>query len=162
MPPNLFRDRNGVAALEFALVVPMLLTIFAGLSDFLFAFSDQIQLASGVASGAAYAFNQAQNVSGTASPVSSSDVQAKVLSSLSLPNVSVTVTGPSLNCITKSNSTPPIASLTSGTAGTTCSSGQSPANYLVITASYIYTPIMPFYSTLAKTTLTENAVVRLY
>lgn len=162
MRRNFFHDRTGVAALEFALVVPVLLTIFAGLSDFLLAFSDQIQLASGVASGAAYAFNQAQNVSGTASPVSSNDVQAKVLSSINLPNVSVTVTGPSLDCITKSNTTPPVASLTAGTAGTTCASGQSPANYLVITASYTYTPMMPFYSTLANTTLTENAVVRLY
>ncbi len=156
------QSRDGVAVLEFALVVPVLLTIFAGLSDFLLAFSDRIQLASAVAGGASYAFNQGQNVSGTAQAVSATDVKAKILSSLNLPNVSVTVTGPSLDCVTNSSGVPPVATLTAATAGTACTNGQSPATYVVITASYTYSPMMPFYSTLSSTALTENAVVRLY
>ena len=155
-------SRDGVAVLEFALVVPVLLTIFAGLSDFLLAFSDRIQLASAVAGGAAYAFNQGQNVSGTAQAVSATDVKAKILSSVSLSNVSVTVTGPSLDCISNSSTVPPAATLTAATAGAACPNGQAPATYVVITASYIYNPMMPFYSTLSSTALTENAVVRLY
>lgn len=162
MRQTLVQSRDGVAVLEFALVVPVLLTIFAGLSDFLLAFSDRIQLASGVASGAAYAFNQGQNVSGTAQAVSATDVKAKILSSINLSNVSVTVAGPSLDCISDSSSVPPVATLTAATAGTACPNGHPPATYVVITASYTYNPMVPFYSTLTNTALTENAVVRLY
>ncbi len=162
MQPTFAQSRDGVAVLEFALVVPVLLTIFAGLSDFLLAFSDRIELASGVAGGAAYAFNQGQNVSGTAQAVSATDVKAKIVSSINLPNVSVTVTGPSLGCISNSSTVPPAATLTAATAGTACPNGQPPATYVVITASYTYNPMMPFYSTLSSTALTENAVVRLY
>ena len=162
MRKTFVQSRDGVAVLEFALVVPVLLTIFAGLSDFLLAFSDRIQLASAVAGGASYAFNQGQNVSGTAQAVSATDVKTKILSSINLPNVSVNVTGPSLDCISNSSSVPPVATLTAATAGTACPNGRSPATYVVIRASYTYNPMMPFYSTLSSTALTENAVVRLY
>lgn len=159
---NFLQNCRAVAVLEFALIVPVLLTILAGISDFLLAYSDHIQIASGLANGAAYAFNQAQNVSGTAPPASSSDVQTKVLSSINLPNVTASVSGPSLNCISSSASTPPAAILTSATVGSACPNGQMPGTYMVLSASYLYTPLMPFYSTLASLTLTENAVVRLY
>jgi Flp pilus assembly protein TadG len=159
---NLFRDRDGVAAIEFALIVPVLLTMIGGMTDFPLAFGDQIQIATGVAAGAAYAFNQTQNVSGTTPTVSSGDVQIKVLSAINLPNVSVAVSRPSLDCISTSTSTPPAATLTLAAAGSTCPNGNPPGTYMVIAASYVYTPIMPLYSTLASLTLIKSAVVRLY
>jgi Flp pilus assembly protein TadG len=161
---NLFHNCDGVAAIEFALILPVLIVIVGGLTDFPFAFSDEIQIAAGVADGAAYAFSQAQNVSGSAPTVSSSDVQSKVLASISLPNVQVTVSGPTLDCVsTNTTSTPPVATLTPATAGSTCGPSKNPpGTYMVIVASYLYTPIMPLYSELTSTTLTKSAVVRLY
>jgi Flp pilus assembly protein TadG len=161
---NLFHNRSGVAAIEFALVVPVLLMIVGGLSDFPVALLDEIQIATGVADGAAYAFSKAQNISGTLAPVSSSDVQSKVLGAINLPNVTVTVTPPTLGCVShNTTSTPPVTTLIPATAGSTCgASNNPPGTYMVITASYVYSPVMPLYSQLTSTTLTKSVVVRLY
>lgn len=159
---DLFRDRDGAAALECALIVPVLLAIVGGLIDFPLAFLDQIQIATGVADGAAYAFGQAQNVTGTTPAVSWNDVESKVSSAINLPNVKLTGSDPSINCISTSNSTPSAATLTLATAGSTCPDGTLAGTYMVIAASYVYTPIMPLYSRLASMTLTKSVVVRLY
>lgn len=160
---NLLNSRGGIAAVEFALVAPVLLTIVAGLSDFPLALSDRMKIAGGVADGAGYAFNQGQDPLGTMSAVSDSDVQSRVRSSINLPNVQVKVSGPSLYCFSNSSTgNPPSTALTLAAVGSTCPNGNPPGTYIVISASYVYTPLLPFYSTLATTTLTESAAVRLY
>jgi Flp pilus assembly protein TadG len=160
---NLFHNCSGVAAIEFALVAPVLLMIVGGLSDFPAALLDEIQIATGVADGAAYAFSKAQNLSGTLAPVDFGDVQSKVSSSINLPNVTVTVTPPTLGCVSHTTGTPPVTTLTTVQPGSTCGARNNPpGTYMVITASYVYSPIMPLYSQLRSTTLTKSVVVRLY
>jgi hypothetical protein len=43
----------------------------------------------------------------------------------------------------------------------TCASGNLPGTYVGINATYTYSPLMPFYTSFASTTLTEAAIVRL-
>jgi len=149
------QDRRGIAAVELALIAPVLLSVLAPLTDFTLALSDRMQLAAAVEAGAAYAFNQGQLLEGTQQSVSASDVQAKVLAGTRL-GATVQVTGPSTYCISST------ATLIAGTPGTACANGNPPGTYMIITASYHYSPMLPVYSMMAATTLTETASVRLY
>ena len=150
------RDRRGVAALELALVAPVLLAMFGSLTDFTLALSDRMRIAGAVAGGAQYAFNQGQLLAGSQQSVSATDVQSKVQGGTNLAGLAVAVTGPTLYCVAS-------AALTAGRAGTKCASGSLPGTYVIITASYHYTPMLPFYSMMARsTTLSETASVRLY
>lgn len=158
-----FRHRQCTASIEFAIVCPLLLAIVAGLSDFPLAFWRHSLIETGVANGAAYAFQQMQTDLTQSQTVSTSAIQAVVLDSIDLPNVSVTVTPPALECVTINNATTPAtASLTPATAGSTCSDGSLPGTYISITATYDYVPLMPFYSEMTNTTITETANVRAY
>jgi Flp pilus assembly protein TadG len=147
-------DRRGIAALEFVVIAPALLTMLASLADFGLALRDRTQLAAAVDAGAAYAFAQGQAVADTTQSVSATDVQAKVLAATAL-GATVSVTGPATYCIVN-------AALTAGTAGTACPNGNPPGTYMIITASFRYRPMLPVYSLMAATTLTETASVRLY
>lgn len=148
-------DRRAVAALELALVAPVLLAMFASLTDFTLALSDRMRIAGAVAAGTVYAFNQGQLLAGSPQSVSAADVQSEVQGSTNLAGVAVSVTGPTLYCVTN-------AALSTGHAGTKCANGSLPGTYVVITASYHYTPMLPLYSMAAPTTLSETASVRLY
>lgn len=158
------RDCNGVAALELALIAPILLTIAGGLADFGLAFGDRTQLAHAVANGAAYAF-ATQETSGSIGSVSASSVQAAVQASTALSSVAVAVAGPEPGCVqTNRTASPPTSTLNvvSAAYGTPCPNGNPVGTYMVITATYTYRPLMPFYSTLASQTITASATVRLY
>jgi Flp pilus assembly protein TadG len=153
--------RSGVAAVEFALIMPVLLAVIGGLTDFGLAFLDQCELAAAVTAGSQYAFSQGQ-INQTAQ---AHDVQQKVQNALALVGASVTVTGPTLYCVTRNiAANPPATSFNSeaAVAGQTCKSGNLPGTYVVITAAYTYSPIMPLYSQVARTTLQEVAYVRLF
>lgn len=179
---RLTRDIRGVAALELAIVAPVLLTITGGLADFGLAFSAKTQLAQAVASGGAYAFAVQETVGSTGS-VSAVNVCAAVLASTTLAggggcstvnstavsgsasNVAVTVVGPEPGCTqTNTSGSPPTStvSLASSSYGTLCPSGSPVGTYVIITAQYTYQPVMPFYSGLASQVLTASATVRLY
>jgi Flp pilus assembly protein TadG len=159
--PELLVARDGTAAIEFALILPILLAVIGGLADFGLAFFDQCQLAAAVTAGSQYAFSQGQ-LNQTAQ---ASDVQGKVQNALALAGASITITGPTLSCVTRNTaSSPPTTSFSNQTiaAGQTCNSGNLPGTYMVILATYNYSPIMPLYSQLARTTLRETAYVRLF
>jgi Flp pilus assembly protein TadG len=168
------RQRKGVAAVEFALIAPVLLIILGGLTDFGLVFGDQIRLDHAVSNGATYAFVAQQSASSFSS-VSAASVQAVVQAATSLSPVTVQIEGPEAGCIqTNSSSTPPTSSLCTATStnctpdsgpptyGTPCPNGNPVGTYMVITAQYAYQPLMPFYSRLGNTTLSATATVRLY
>ncbi|MDQ2762839.1 MAG: pilus assembly protein, partial [Pseudomonadota bacterium] len=81
-----------MAAIEFAIIVPVLLLLLGGLADFALAFRSKGLLASSVAQGAEYAF--------LAGPVvSAAFVQSVVAQKLALSPADVTVTGPACACV---------------------------------------------------------------
>ena len=146
---NIARDGRGVAALEFAIVLPVLLALLGCLADFGLAFWYKGLLAASVAQGAQYAFLARMNLSTAA-------VQGIVGRKLSLPPDAVVVTAPACGCASGMPAT------VSGTAcGATCPNGATAGAYVTITARYAYTPIMPLYSWLAGTTLVESTTMRL-
>jgi Flp pilus assembly protein TadG len=153
---------RGTAAVEFALILPFLLAVVGGLVDFGFVFFDQCKLAAAVTAGSQYAFSQGQ-LNQTAQ---AADVRSKVQNALALTGATVPLPSPpTLKCVTRNTTfIPPTTSFNSQaiTAGQTCASGNLPGTYMTITATFIYTPIMPFYSHVASTTLQEIAYVRLF
>lgn len=160
------RSRHGrrcVAAIEFAITCPILLVIVAGLADFPLSFWDHSLIETGVASGAAYTFAQMQADLGQNKVVSASNIKAVVQDAITLPNVSVAVTGPRLACVlVDTTSSPPAVTLAAAQVGSTCPNGSLPGTYVSITATYNYVPLMPFYGAMTSTTITETANVRAY
>lgn len=149
---RLLRSRRATAALEFALVTPVLLIMLGGVVDFGLVMLARSQLASAVAQGAEYAI-------ATGSSVSPASVKTLVQSASPLSGVTATVSpssGAACYCVTGT----PLA-LTSHICSSACPDGSSPGIYLTIKAQYTYQPILPFYSQLAATTLSEQAEVRL-
>lgn len=157
------RDTRCVAALEFAITCPLLLTVVGGLADFPMAFWEHSLIETGVADGATYAFQQMQAALGQNNSISTSAISSVVKDSINLANVSVQVTQPALECVSvDQTTTPPTATLTAAQPGTTCPDGNLPGTYISITASYTYSPMLPFISQLTSKTITETANVRAY
>lgn len=152
MKPLLARtacDNRGLAGLEFAMTISVLLLLLGGVTDFALAFWNKGLLASSVAQGAHYAFL----VSPT---VSASSVQGIVRKKLSLPTDNVTITGPACFCIRGM----PAATVAIA-CHQLCPGDKTPITYVSISARYIYTPMLPLYSQMATSTFTEAATVRL-
>ncbi len=155
-------DQRGVAALEFALVAPVLLLLLGGVTDFGLIMSGKSQLANGVAQGVQYALLQGPGVS-------AANVKAMVQTGSSRSglkaSVTATITGPACYCVAGQ----PAALVTSSPAlsasyactGTCPSPAMAPGVFVTIAASYVYQPLMPFYSKLANTTVHETATARL-
>lgn len=142
--------RSGVAALEFALLCPVLLLLLGGLSDFGLAFHSAMQLANGVANAAQYAFLVGANVD-------AKTLLDIVTSSSGLSNVHSSTIGP--YCYCPSGSPPTLGNAV--TCGTTCPDGGVAGTYITITASYTYTPMMPGFQYVGDATLSQSATVRL-
>lgn len=157
------RDTRCIAAIEFAITCPLLLTLVAGLADFPMAFWTHSLIETGVADGATYAFQQMQAALGQNQSVSTNAIALVVTDSINLANVSVAVAQPALECVSiDQTTTPPTARLTAEPAGTTCPNGSLPGTYVSITVSYTYSPMMPFFSHVTSTKMTETANVRVY
>lgn len=144
-----WRDRRATAALEFALVGPALVALLGGTADLGLSTVCRNQLAEAVADGAQFAFK-------TGATITAATVQNMVQAASGLSGVTAVVTGPALYCVGGSPAT-----LTSSTAGQTCSDGTAPGTYLTISASYTYQQLMPLSSTFLNTTLQQSATVRL-
>jgi Flp pilus assembly protein TadG len=143
-------DISGVSATEFALLLPFLALITAGVVDFGLAFGAKLQLSNAVSQGTQFAFM-------TGPTVTAGQVQTVVQTATSLPSVSVTTTysGTSCYCLT---GTPP--ALAAQTCGTPCADASVPGKYVSVTASYTYTPIFPSFGLIPNSQLSESAVVR--
>jgi Flp pilus assembly protein TadG len=155
------RGGRAVAAVEFALIAPVLMVILAGASDLGFREWSRSCLANAVAQGAYYAFRTGPNVSTTT-------VNTLVTNASTLAGVTVnTIAAVACYCPTGTPAVlgSPVTPCTRACpADVTLPAGILPGKYLVITATYQLTPIIPFYSILqtpTQKTITEKATVRL-
>jgi Flp pilus assembly protein TadG len=166
--PALTGNRRGVAAVEFAIIAPVLLLLLGGVVDFGLALATRSQLANGVAQGVQYALLTGPSVTGTSVQ---SVVRAAALRSGVTGTVTVTTTdssaahhaGPACYCVGGEPATLSAYATMSGTytcTGTCPSPDMAPGVFLVITASYVYQPLMPL-SQLVTPTLSETVTVRL-
>jgi Flp pilus assembly protein TadG len=156
------KDRQGVAAIEFAIVAPVLLMMLAGITDFGLIRTGKSQMANGVAQGIEYALLQGPSV--TAANVISM-IQAGAIRAGLTNTVTVVVTGPACYCVTGFPAalvTPSVALSGSFTCTNTCTApAVAAAPFMIVTASYVYQPLLPFYSKLATPTVSETITVRL-
>jgi Flp pilus assembly protein TadG len=157
-------DRRGVAAIEFAIVAPVLLMVLAGTADFGLIRFGKSQMANGVAQGIEYALLQGPSV--TAANVISM-VQAGATRAGLANSVTVVVTGPACYCVTTASFPAALVTPSTALSGTytctnTCTSpAVAPAPFMTVRASYVYQPLLPFYSQLASPTVAETIMVRL-
>jgi Flp pilus assembly protein TadG len=143
--------RPGNAYVEFGLICPLLVSTLGTIADFGLSIWARSRLSAAVSNASQYAAVAGPNVT-------SANVKSSVAQSVTpLSGVTVTITGPGCYC---TSGTP--ASMKPASACTTvCASGNMPGTYVGITATYTYSPLMPFYATFASTTLTETSIVRL-
>jgi Flp pilus assembly protein TadG len=134
--------------MEVALAAPVLLLLLGNLADYGLMLRRHAQLASGVANAAQYAAL-------TGASVSVSTLQAVANASSWLPGA--TSTAMAANCYCPSGSPATLGPAVSCEAP--CSSGTAPQRYVTVSASYVYTPIMPGPTGLTATTLTSSATV---
>jgi Flp pilus assembly protein TadG len=154
-------DRRGLAALEFALIAPVLLMILGGVVDLGLATVGRSRLANGLAQGVQQALATGPGISAASIRIFVQNGASR--SGLTEP-VTVTVSGPACYCITGSPaalgaSTP--LSAANACTGTCSPSASGPGAFVVITASYSYQPIMPLYSTVLSTTVSQTVTARL-
>lgn len=179
----LFKSRSGIAAIEFAFIVPILLVLLMGavdISQMLFAY---YRLDQAVAAGAQYAVLNAANVNSTsgatlasniATIVSNADGSAWANDSVVVNNgPSVTITNGNSqssgtlanadSCYCPSGTAP---SLTWGSAvicSMACGAGSNAGlsgKYVTVTASVAYTPILQIYPLFNNSTLTQSQAVQ--
>lgn len=146
---SLLHDRSGLAAIEFAVVGPLLIALLGVMVDMGLSQALENRLAQAVSAGAQYAFT-------VGATVTSGSIQSAVQNGTTLSGVTAAVTGPGLYCTTGSPAT-----LSADPAGTTCADGTLPGTYVRIVASYTYTPLLPQVSTMVSTNLQQSATVRL-
>ena len=153
---------RGIAALEFALVAPVMLIILGGIVDYGLGFYDKALLNNGIAAGAEYAvLNASSLVSNGAAQQTAIETLVQNASGLSGVSVSPAPTGinPTTYSCVDSTASPP--TLTSSSKGATCSNGAPAGVYVVITAQYTYTPLLSALSGMGSTTLTQSTTVQI-
>jgi Flp pilus assembly protein TadG len=143
------RFNAGSVAVEFAVAIPFVLVLLAGLIDTAFLVRAKMRLSNGVAAAGRYATLAGPSVSSTT-------LSGVVSASSNLTGATATVTGPACYC---TSGTP--AALASATCGSTCGDGSSGATYVKIIGKYTYSPIMPGYSAIVGGNLTETVVAQL-
>jgi Flp pilus assembly protein TadG len=154
-------DQRGLAALEFALVAPILLIILGGITDFGLIMVGRSRLANGVAQGTQLALLTGAGV--TASMLATSVQNGASRAGLA-EMVTVTVSGPACYCVEGFPAT--LGSKSALSASNTCTGtcpalASGPGAFVTIVAKYTYRPLMPLYSLLSSPTVTQTTTVRL-
>ena len=157
------RGRRGVAALELALILPVLVPLLLGVADFSMAYHRQLQLSATLAAGAEYAFSKGQNEVGTSLD---NDVTTFVnaVTPVTLKALSVTYNNgdsSTTNCYCVDGATPAYTGPV--TCGAACSdgSGSTAGKYLAISGTVSYSPLFSVDSVIFPTSFTQNVMVRL-
>jgi Flp pilus assembly protein TadG len=141
------RSQRATAAVEFALVAPVLLLLLGGLLEFGWAVWSDSALCNAVSQASYHAFL-------TGSGVSPSSIATMTEQASALRGVTATASPAACYCASGTPATPtPAASCT-----TTCADGTTPGTYTTIVAQYTVPAFMPLF---ASPTITETAIVRL-
>lgn len=180
MSGSLFRDRSGVASVEFALFLPLFCMLLAGVVDLGGALYTKFKLDSAVTAGANYAQVNAANVGATNGQTLANNIATVVESSegSTWANDTVVVNnGPATSVSSGSSSTSGTASNadacycptgtassvtwgSSATCGSSCAGGGYAGKFVVITASQTYTPLFASYGFVNNNTISASSMVQ--
>ena len=154
-------DQSGVAALELALVAPILVTLMIASIDFGAAVLSKAQISQALALAAEYTTLAGQNT--TTSPtnatiMANAKTYAGSLTSnfVGTPTVTVTLNN---GAATGSTCCPGTTWTCSASTPFTCKDGSSPGTYLTIAVSYPFKPLISTDTRLLGKVLTDSIVV---
>jgi Flp pilus assembly protein TadG len=154
--------RSGVAAMELALVSPVLVALIIASVDVGAAFLSKAQIVQAVTTAGEYATLAGQNPNKIASATIAANAKtyASAVSSILLGTPTVTVL---INNGAATGSTCCVGSAWTCSTSTTftCADGSVPGNYITITASYPYKAIFAADKLLTGKVLTDTIVARL-
>lgn len=174
------RDQRGVAAIEFALIVPVMLLIMAGMIDIGASLYTRFQLTAAVAAAANSALVQAASVNSTSGPglagslatIASTAQGASVVSSTVTVNngpigtasngssrVGGTATGADA-CYCPSGAAPVIAWGLAKTCAAACPGGGYAGKFVVVTASRPFQPLFLSFGIVSAGTVTISSIVQ--
>lgn len=148
-----FRDIRAVAAVEFALISPVLFMLLAAAVDFGLFNKGRTQLNQAISAGAEYA-----QLKGTAA--TAANVQSFIVAASQLSGVTSTATAPACFCIIGDVSSRQLSAET--TCVTLCPDNVSKSTYfMTISATYSYRSLMPFWDSFVGGTATASTTVQL-
>ena len=145
---DLLRAAEGTAAVEFALVAPILMGMLVPVADLSMAFAQRMQVQQAAQAGAQYALLHPWN-SSSASNISNAVTAASNLSGVSASPAPFQFCG----C-------PNGSAIASATCGSTCSDSTTAGYYVTVSARYTYTPAVPYSLLGSSVTLSAQSTVR--
>jgi uncharacterized membrane protein len=140
----LLRDTRGLAAVELALVLPIVLLLLGGVIDFSRFATQRTQVRAAAQAGADYALRKGWNASSVTSSISASS--ALSVTALPAPRI---ITA----CLSGSQIIE--------TASSTCATGIRPGRYVVSSARATFSPLMPWPGIILPATLEGAAFARI-
>ena len=177
---RLMRQRDGTAAVELALITPLLLILLAGIVDFSRAYTQEIQLSAAVAAAAQYALINASSVNSTTAATLAATLSGIVANSngTAWSGATVTVndgaTSTVVNGTTTSGGTPANANScwcptgnskswgwgAAATCGTSCVGGTLAGKFVTVTGTRLFSAIFGNYGLISNRTLTQSTIVQ--
>jgi Flp pilus assembly protein TadG len=177
---HLREQRNGTAAVELALVAPMLLILFAGIVDFARVYDQEIELSSGVAAAANYALTNAASINSGSAASLAATLSGIVANSNGAAWAGATVTvndgatSAVSNGVASSSGTAANANScwcptggsaswgwgAAATCGSACTGGTLAGKFVTITGTRPFSAIFGAYGLIGNTTLHQSTIVQ--
>jgi len=162
---SILRQNRGTAAIELALISPMLLILLAGIIDFGRVYREEIELSAAVAAAAQYALVNAASINST-NAASLATTLTGIVANTNGPSwasASVTVNnGPANanNCWCPTGASTTWGWGSAATCGSTCAGGTLAGKFVMITGTRSFSAIFTSYGLIGNTTLNQSAIVQ--
>ncbi len=147
---EMWRDVTGVSAVEFALVLPILIGMLIPLGDLGFGFYAQMRVQNAAAAGAQYAIMHGWNNGANVSAIEAAVTSATTLASVAALPAPVEACG----CASGTS----IAPIDCNAA---CPNGNTPGSYVTVSAQSPYAPLIPYPIMGSSITLSAQSTVRI-
>ena len=177
---SISRCRRGTAAVELALISPMMLILLAGIIDFGRAYRDEIALSSAVAAAAQYALNNAASINSGSAASLAATISGIVANSngAAWAGTTVTVNDGATSAVAGGNTTAsgtaananscwcPTGSLanwswgTAAVCGSACAGGTLAGKFVTIAGTRAFSAVFSNYGLIPNATLHESAIVQ--
>jgi Flp pilus assembly protein TadG len=178
---SLFRQREGTAAVELALIAPMLLILLVGIIDFGRVYRDEIELSAVVASAAQYALVNSSSVNSTNASGLAATLSGIVANGngAGWAGATATVNNGATNSVAANGTTTASGTAananscwcpTGGSAswgwgsvaacGSTCSGGTLAGKFVTIAGTRSFAPIFSRYGLIGSSTLHQSTIVQ--
>jgi Flp pilus assembly protein TadG len=138
-------DRDGASAVEFAIMLPLLMTLVAGLCDFGLAMFTGIQVQQAAQAGAEYALLKGDSN----------------LGAIQTAEQNATIFGSAITAGTPAVAYYCMSDLTTAVTSTTTCSGETAGKYVTVTASKTYTTLIPWPGIPSSISFSARSIVRI-